>query len=115
MDFSASPHLLHIGLTMASGGDEPPKLGRIRYHDGSNWGPWKSLEKTVLHLARGGRLAIQPGAFDADTMARACDELKECGYFRQYTLHRSTPEPRLHFLLHEDATENFDDPQPGYK
>lgn len=36
-----------------------------------------------------------------------------CGLFRQYRL-QAQDEPRVHFLLHEEATDNFEDKQPGY-
>jgi len=42
-------------------------------------------------------------------------ELLQCPYFRQYTI-QNNPEPRAHFLLHGDATEDFDgQAQPGYR
>eukprot|EP00980_Cylindrotheca_fusiformis_P013852 scaffold3596_cov126-Cylindrotheca_fusiformis.AAC.10 len=74
-----------------------------------------STEPHVYHLSRGGTLKIYPNLVSSVETHRIKEELMHSGMFRQYKV-QSQKEPRLHFLLHEDATdEDFDtSPQPGY-
>jgi alkylated DNA repair dioxygenase AlkB len=63
----------------------------------------------------GGQLRIYPDCLSVEQQTTVSEELLQWSYFRQYTI-QNNPEPRAHFLLHEEATEDFDnEPQPGYK
>ena len=63
----------------------------------------------------GGRLRVYLSILDKPAQEGLSDELRKSGCFRSYTI-QGQHEPRAHFLLHEEATEAFEDEgQPGYK
>jgi hypothetical protein len=64
-------------------------------------------------LPLGGFLRVRQRYVDVIKAKRIMIELQKSDQFRQYNI-RSTPEPRAQMLLHEDATADFDQPQPGY-
>ena len=71
----------------------------------------------TIHLHRGGHVKIYPNVMTS----KICQDVKaellspdHCGMFRRYQI-QANDEPRAHFLLHEDATQDFNIPQPGYR
>lgn len=89
-----------------------------------NWGPWSDVctrpesteVPTFVHCFPHdkGQLCIYANILPSDCQKAVTEELMQCSHFRQYTI-QGSPEPRTHFLLHDDATEDFDgDSQPGY-
>lgn len=70
----------------------------------------------VYKLRRGGTLKIYPNLVHSTETSRIQQELFQCGLFRQYQV-QAQDEPRLHFLLHENATNgDFETTsQPGYR
>eukprot|EP00934_Nitzschia_sp_Nitz4_P003540 Nitzschia sp. Nitz4//scaffold2_size372955//240414//241306//NITZ4_000446-RA/size372955-augustus-gene-0.383-mRNA-1//1//CDS//3329546847//3530//frame0 len=68
----------------------------------------------IKSLHRGGTVCIYPHAISPELSQKVNQQLLSCSYFRTYQL-RGTAEPRSHFLLHSDATDNFEQAQPGYK
>jgi hypothetical protein len=71
----------------------------------------------VINLRRGGTLKIYPNVLTTSSITKVKDELLSCGFFRQYRI-QAQDEPRLHFLLHDEATDDDDfesSKQPGYK
>ena len=87
---------------------------------------WLVQEKTKLStennasrviqipFRRGGTVSFYPNYLQHDTQQSILDELYNNNRFRQYRI-QGEFEPRVHFLVHEDATDNFDHEQPGYK
>jgi alkylated DNA repair dioxygenase AlkB len=69
----------------------------------------------VIPLRRGGTIKIYPNLVSADKTSRLKTELLKSGLFRQYKIQGVNDEPRVHFLLHEDATHDFHAEQPGYR
>jgi alkylated DNA repair dioxygenase AlkB len=67
-----------------------------------------------IPLVRGGKIKIYPNVLSDTDIIQLREELLQCGLFRQYKI-QGNDEPRAHFLLHEDATENFLELQPGYR
>ena len=67
-----------------------------------------------IHLRLGGTIHILPNAVKMEEVQKVTEELLHCGMFRQYRI-QGNNEPRAHFLLHEDATTDFQAPQPGYR
>lgn len=62
----------------------------------------------------GGRLRVYLSLLDKNIQEGVSTELRESGCFRSYKIQAGN-EPRAHFLIHEDATEDFDnEAQPGY-
>jgi alkylated DNA repair dioxygenase AlkB len=91
------------------------------------WGPWQRTELTnprtrsaltqksrQIHLPRGGTVTIYPGLLSKTQRATLSQELLSSNLFRQYEI-QGMPEPRVHFLLHEQATDEPEAPQPGYR
>ncbi|KAL3927363.1 MAG: hypothetical protein SGBAC_013116 [Bacillariaceae sp.] len=70
-------------------------------------------EEYSYNLRRGGNLKVIPNMIGPEMLARLEKEILNCGLFRQYSL-QAQDEPRLHFLLHENATDDFKALQPGY-
>jgi 2OG-Fe(II) oxygenase superfamily len=99
---------------------------RRRTYDGINgrWSPWTTLfsrgdddtpSRYELIFPDGkSKLSVETNTLSVNEQDTLAEELRSCGYFRQYSM-RGSPEPRLQFLLHKQATENFNDPQPGYQ
>ena len=74
-----------------------------------------SLKSMKYDLRRGGTLTIYPNLVSDTTTRKVKEELFSCGLFRQYQI-QAQDEPRLHFLLHSKATEDFEaSAQPGYR
>jgi alkylated DNA repair dioxygenase AlkB len=67
----------------------------------------------TIHLKRGGRITIYPNLLSEEQCAEIKKELLESSLFRQYRI-QGNDEPRMHFLLHEDATMDDTQAQPGY-
>jgi hypothetical protein len=100
-------------------------LLRKRINKGKNkWGPWctvytrlpnKSINGHFVHgFSRGGKLRIYLNLLQCNCQKAVTNELMQCSYFRQYSIQGSL-EPRTHFLLNENATDDFDgEEQPGY-
>jgi alkylated DNA repair dioxygenase AlkB len=62
-----------------------------------------------------GKLVIYANLIPSNRQEAVTDELMQCSNFRQYSI-QGNPEPRTHFLLHDNATDDFDgEPQPGYR
>lgn len=100
-------------------------LLRKRTYDATKkkWSPWsdvytrqpQELSFTYNFPRGGGQLRIYANLLISCHQRAVTDELMECGNFRQYSI-QSSPEPRTHFLLHENATVDFDGAaQPGYR
>ena len=71
-----------------------------------------------IPLKRGGMLQIFPNLLaprDAEGVKGELLSKKNTHLFRQYKIQGINNEPRAHFLLHEDATDDFQHQQPGYK
>ena len=66
-------------------------------------------------LPLGGRIRVFPGLVSTDKQGTLVAELLENSYlFRQYQI-QGGKEPRVHYLLHKDATDDETEDQPGYK
>jgi alkylated DNA repair dioxygenase AlkB len=61
----------------------------------------------VIHLRRGGTIKIYPNLISHAETSLVKRELFQSGLFRQYKI-QTSDEPRAHFLLHEDATDDYD-------
>jgi hypothetical protein len=95
----------------------------LRMHTGT-CGPWTTIysrppestnERFVYNFLLGGQLRIYANLLKTNQQEAVTKELMQCSNFRQYSIHNS-PEPRTHFLLHENATDDFDgEAQPGYR
>jgi len=69
----------------------------------------------VIRLLHGGEVTVYPSMLDEDERQSLWKELTaNSHYFRQYKVQGSN-EPRAHFLLHKQATEQWEDKQPGYR
>ena len=97
-----------------------------------SWNPWSVLwerpavseqlgcslpssTSLTYNFCHGGYLRLYPSVLSKEQQTAVTEELLQCPYFRQYTI-QNNPEPRAHFLLHKDATEDFDgQAQPGYR
>ena len=55
-----------------------------------------------------------PNHVNPKDLSSVREEVLNCNFFRQYPI-QAQDEPRCHFILHEDATDDFDKEQPGYK
>jgi alkylated DNA repair dioxygenase AlkB len=87
------------------------------------WSKWSTIyyrppkstkEPLVYQFSGGGQLRIHPNILPSNRQKAVTKELMQCSNFRQYSI-QGNPEPRTHFLLHENATNNFDvEAQPGY-
>lgn len=71
-------------------------------------------EPITIDLHRGGRITIFPNLLERQNSNKIKMEILKSRSFRQYKI-QATNEPRCHFIAHEDATERFDDDQPGYR
>jgi alkylated DNA repair dioxygenase AlkB len=72
-------------------------------------------KEIVFNLHRGGCMNVYPALVSIEKCNLIKDELLNSGYFRRYQI-QGNDEPRAHFLLHEDASDDFEDgAQPGYK
>ena len=60
-----------------------------------------------IPLCRGGTLNIYPNLFPSTQVKEIKKELLACKYWRKYSI-QGGDEPRLHFLLHEDATTEME-------
>ena len=104
-------------------------LLRKRTYDGctEKWGPWvdvytrpepsKNVQTSpfVYNFPRGeGQLCIYANLLASETQKAISKDILQCRYARQYEIQNS-PEPRAHFLLHEEATAKFSMEQPGYR
>jgi hypothetical protein len=104
-------------------------LLRKRAFDGctNKWGPWvnvytrpepsKKVQASpfVYNFPRGeGQLCIYANLLASSTQKVISKEILQCRYVRQYDIQNS-PEPRAHFLLHEEATKKCSEKQPGYR
>ena len=67
-----------------------------------------------IRFPRGGTVSFYPNYLQHDTQQSILNELYNGNRFRQYRI-QGEMEPRVHFLVHEDATDNFDQEQPRYK
>jgi alkylated DNA repair dioxygenase AlkB len=67
----------------------------------------------TIHLKRGGQITIYPNLLSEEQCVEIKKELLKSGLFRQYRM-QGNDEPRMHFLLHEDATMDDTEAQPGY-
>eukprot|EP00934_Nitzschia_sp_Nitz4_P000267 Nitzschia sp. Nitz4//scaffold75_size92586//56569//58519//NITZ4_004860-RA/size92586-augustus-gene-0.90-mRNA-1//-1//CDS//3329557720//267//frame0 len=68
-----------------------------------------------IRLQRGGTIRLFPQAVPTEMTQSVHDELLTTGssFFRTYRF-QGMEEPRTHFLLHADATDDFEQDQPGY-
>jgi len=113
---------LHLPAEPSNKHQQSQVLMRRRTYNGSKWSSWTneyerpSLPKRFdFNFAHGGQLSIYPNLLTDIEQNAVTEELLQCSYFRQYTI-QNNPEPRTHFLLHEDATDDFDgEAQPGYR
>jgi alkylated DNA repair dioxygenase AlkB len=97
---------------------------RRTFQANRKWSSWETVYARpsspsqhcfVYTFPLGGQLRIYPDCLSVEQQTTVSEELLQWSYFRQYTI-QNNPEPRAHFLLHEEATEDFDnEPQPGYK
>jgi hypothetical protein len=63
----------------------------------------------------GSTIRIWPRLITEQTASDVADEALASKLFRRYPIQAGF-EPRIHYLLHDDATDDFDDAsQPGYK
>lgn len=69
-----------------------------------------------VSLTHGGSIYIVPAILEASESQEVKKEVMKSGHFRAYKI-QGGQEPRLHFLLHEDAVEssNTKQEQPGYR
>ncbi|VEU40669.1 unnamed protein product [Pseudo-nitzschia multistriata] len=68
-----------------------------------------------ISLSRGGTVHVFPNLLGAQSVGAVKTELLKCGFWRKYSI-QGGDEPRLHFLAHENATDNFENgAQPGYR
>ena len=68
-----------------------------------------------LPLKNGGEITVYPRILSKDARQAILEELDSSNLFRQYEVQQS-PEPRAHFLLHQDATDDLENEgQPGYR
>lgn len=104
-------------------------LLRNRNYDATKkkWSSWNKVltrqslddqqtqEPFVYNFTRGGgQLVIHANMLSTSRQRAITDVLMECDNFREYSI-QGGPEPRVHFLLHEEATNDFDgEAQPGY-
>ena len=99
-------------------------VARVQVYDENtrSWGDWqlhlwpsenREDHCLVFRLNRGGTVRIFPNHISHDRAEAIRQELLTSGLFRQYTI-QCNDEPRAHFLLHDEATDCFEDPQPGY-
>jgi hypothetical protein len=68
-----------------------------------------------IPLRRGGLIRLFPNIISENVFRQIDEEVRGSGLFRQYRIQGINDEPRCHFLLHQDATEDFEDEQPGYR
>jgi alkylated DNA repair dioxygenase AlkB len=71
-------------------------------------------EPVAIQLKKGGSIKIYPSILADSEIVPLLNDLLKCGLFRQYRI-QGNDEPRAHFLLHEDATDDFSGAQPGYR
>jgi hypothetical protein len=100
----------------------PPLIQRRRF-DGKKgeWSPFRNFEAEtrqnhtiVIPLRYGGTLTLYPGWLNNKRERRGIvRELNKCDLFRVYRT-QSTNQPRAQFLLHKQAQEDFEAPNPGY-
>ncbi len=101
---------------------QPPLVQR-RQFDGNKgeWSPFRNFEPEtwqndtiVIPLQRGGSLTLYPGWLSDERERRGLvRELNKCDLFRVYQT-QSTNQPRAQFLLHKQAHDVFEAPNPGY-
>jgi hypothetical protein len=95
-------------------------LATIQRYENGKWSDREVLatgeDVCEYPLRRGGMLKIYPGLLSSDETIRVKKELlANVDNFRLYRIQGINDEPRCHFLLHEDATEDDSKPQPGYR
>lgn len=76
-----------------------------------------SATQYKILLSRGGEINVFPYLVGASKTGEIKQELLDparCHFFRKYSI-QGGDEPRVHFLLHRDATHEFNQPQPGYE
>ena len=56
---------------------------------------------------------VYPQVVSPTELSLICKEIMDANVLRQYKI-QGVSEPRVHALLHQDATQNFEDQQPGY-
>lgn len=86
------------------------------HNDQDETDPSGSVQYKVI-LSRGGEIRIFPNLVyetRTDAMKQELLDPKYCHYFRKYCI-QGGDEPRVHFLLHRDATSDFSRSQPGYE
>lgn len=66
----------------------------------------QSIKFCLGNKELGGSLIIHLNLLDADEISDLGEEVCGCTIYRQYMI-RNSPEPRIHVLLHEDATRKF--------
>jgi alkylated DNA repair dioxygenase AlkB len=136
------PPLSHVAAWNDTGAQQQQQqqqqqvLLRKRTYDGTTqkWSPWNAIltrrsrsvgsedsftpdaEPFVYNFTRGGgRLVVHANLLSTSRQRVVTEELMQCRHFRQYRI-QGSPEPRAHFLLHEQATYDFEgEPQPGYR
>lgn len=97
---------------------------RTRKKGAKAFGEWKPLLKRsetinseppfVVKLPKGGEIGIYPDYVGKDRQEALSKEIIRSGKLRVYGV-QAGDEPRMHQLLHENATDNFEDEQPGYR
>ena len=76
---------------------------------------WEDSKDPIeICLNRGGKVTIYPNILSKKNSDLIQSEIMLSGWFRQYRI-QGVNEPRAHFLLHPDATDDFNDKQPGYR
>lgn len=97
-------------------------FARYRRFENGKWGQWDELLRRdappggfPLTLPRGGEMTIYPDHISTEMCQKMNEELQRNAHlFRQYRI-QGCNEPRAHFLLHDEATHDFEAEQPGYK
>lgn len=105
-----------------------------RVHNGDKWGKWESVlvrpeasikddsvattdaeplaaeSKSFTYgfgSGQRGSLTVHTAVLQASQREALCSSVLSCQLFRQYII-QAGPEPRAHFLLHEDATDDWE-------
>jgi len=139
---STSTSTSTMNSSAADDESKPQVLLRRKVFDGKSWSAWEDLyhrpppQETPVPFVynfsvntqivkRNGRkkqekipagqLCIFPNLLKVAEQQQITNELRQkASYFRQYRV-QNQDEPRTHFLLHSQATENCDERQPGYR
>jgi hypothetical protein len=99
-----------------------------RVHNGKSWGEWETVfvrprlsmkdetttddsvtESFTFDFGSGerGSLTVYTGILHTHQREALSCSFLSCNLFRQYKI-QGGPEPRTHFLVHEDATEDWE-------